>query len=230
MEERLDRPIPIAGTKLIIGLFFTALGVLWTAENLDLLRADEYLRYWPAAVVLIGLLKLAEPGRRLIGAILTVVGASLLAYSAGWLRFTIFDLWPLLLIGLGVGMVARALGMRLPAGREHAGSYIWAVLTNRKIRDTSRDFSGSRIFAFMGGCTLDLTGSDMAQSPAIIEVFAMWGGIEILVPDRWEVIGEVIPVMGGFEMTTAPAPESQRKLIVRGAAIMGGVEIKRRTA
>jgi hypothetical protein len=62
----------------------------------------------------------------------------------------------------------------------------------------------------------------------VIEAFTLWGGIEIYVPDTWEVIGEVVPVMGGFEVLFAPAGMPQRQLIVRGAAIMAGIAVNRR--
>ncbi|HEX9502323.1 MAG TPA: DUF5668 domain-containing protein, partial [Thermoanaerobaculia bacterium] len=114
MEQRIDQPLPLPATKLILGVFFAILGVLWTADNLTVLRADTFLRFWPAVVVLIGLTKIADARRRIFGVILTVVGTSLLAYTAGWLRFTIFDFWPLLLIIVGGGIVVRALGFRLP--------------------------------------------------------------------------------------------------------------------
>src|SRR5438093_1034919 len=161
MEERINQPLPLPTTKLILGIFFTILGILWTADNLALLRADDFLRFWPAVVVLIGLVKLAAPTRRVIGVILTVVGASLLAYTAGWLRFTIFDFWPLLVILVGAAIVIRALGFRLPTSSPRDSGQIWAILNGRKIRSTSRDYSGGGIVAFMGGCELDLTEADI---------------------------------------------------------------------
>jgi hypothetical protein len=229
MEQRIDQPLPLPATKLILGVFFAILGVLWTADNLTLLRADTFLRFWPAVVLLIGLTKIANPTQRIFGVILTVVGASLLAYTAGWLRFTIFDFWPLLLIIVGGGIVARALGFRLPASSPRDSNQIWAILNGRKIRSTSRDYSGGGIFAFMGGCELDLTEADIIHGPAIIDAFVMWGGIEIYVPENWDVVGEVVPFMGGFEMKTG-AGSAERRLIVRGGVMMGGIEVKRRAA
>jgi predicted membrane protein len=230
MEQRLTRIAPVAGTKLIAGLFFIALGVLMAADNLDLINAETLLRYWPVVILLIGLETLMDRGRRLAGAIMTLLGASLLAYNAGWIHFSIFDLWPLLLIGAGVAMVSRSLGVRAaatPAATSERGTII-AILNTAKIANTSRDFTGARVFAFMGGCELDLTNASIGTSPAIVEVFAMWGGIEIYVPDDWEVVGEVIPVMAGFEVKTSPVAAPQKKLIVRGAALMAGIEVKRR--
>jgi predicted membrane protein len=227
MEERIQQPLPLPATKLVLGIFFTLLGVLWTADNLSLLRADAFLRYWPAVVVLIGLIKLADPTRRVLGLILTVAGASLLANTAGWVSFTIFDFWPLALVLAGAVVVIRALGFRPSATLSRDSRQIWAVLNARKIRDNARDYAGNGIFTFMAGCELDLSEADIIHSPAIIDVFVMWGGVEIYVPDNWEIVGEVVPFMAGFEVKTG-AGSPERRLIVRGAAFMGGVEVKRR--
>jgi len=228
MEERLNQPLRISGTKLIVGLFFAVAGLLMTADNLDLLDASRYLRFWPVVLLVVGLIKLADPGRRLLGVILTVVGASLLANFAGWVPITVFDLWPLLLIAAGIGLVARAFGMRRADGQD--ARHIWAILSSPKIVSTNREFTGARIAAFMGGCELDLTQADIVDGPAVVECFAMMAGIEITVPDDWEVIGEVVPVMAGFEIKAAPAATPRRQLIVRGTALMAGIEVKRRMA
>jgi hypothetical protein len=55
----------------------------------------------------------------------------------------------------------------------------------------------------------------------------MWGGIELRVPEDWTVISRVVPVLGGLEdKTRAPQGAGTHRLIVRGFAIMGGIEIK----
>jgi hypothetical protein len=55
----------------------------------------------------------------------------------------------------------------------------------------------------------------------------MWGGIEIRVPEAWSVSGRVVPILGGFEDKTRPAQgATAHRLVVRGFAIMGGIEIK----
>jgi predicted membrane protein len=223
MEDTLNRQTQFGGAKLIIGTFFVLHGLLLAADNLGLLDAWRYLRYWPAVILLVGIYRLWQPGRQLAGIILTVAGASLLAQSVGLLRLSIFDLWPLLLIIGGIAIIARATGFEVSSGDTRN---ILAVFTARKI--APREFDGARIVAVMGGCELDLTDADMKNSPAVIEAFTMWGGIEIFVPDTWEILGEVVPVMAGFEVKVAPVGTPQHQLIVRGTAIMAGIEIKRR--
>lgn len=229
----LDRPRSVLGTKLILGLFFTVIGLLLTVTNLGILPLGSYLRYWPAVILLIGLIKLADPAGRVPGLILTFIGAAMLASKAGWLRVNVFDLWPLLLIAVGIGMVMRALGLRGSADATLAESTaegeIWAVLSNQKLENSSKSFSGARITAVMGGCELDLTGADIPGGSAVVEVFAMWSGIEITVPDGWDIIGDVVPVMAGFEVvSSAAATTPRRQLVIRGTAVMAGIEVKRR--
>lgn len=224
MEDTLNRPVNFGGAKLILGIFFVIHGLLLTADNLGALDAWRILRYWPAVVLLVGLYKIWQPGRQLAGAILILIGGALLAGNAGLLRLRLFDFWPLLLIIGGLVIVARATGVEVKAP---SGSHaLVGVLSTQRV--ALREFSGARAVAFMGAVILDLTEAAMTANEAVIEAFAMWGGIEIYVPANWEVAGDVVPFMAGFEVKSAPSGTPQRKLIVRGAAVMGGIEVKRR--
>src|SRR5437764_11643079 len=61
--------------KLIVGIFFTLLGVLLTLDNLDLANADAILPYWPLVLVAIGILKFQERRSRTFAVIAIVAGA-----------------------------------------------------------------------------------------------------------------------------------------------------------
>jgi hypothetical protein len=233
MEARtVPAPAGISPVKLIAGAFFTLVGIVLTLGNLDIIDAEDYLAWWPMVLVAIGAVKLAAR-RTVLGSILIVAGAWATAYNLGYLDVTLFDLWPLLLIGVGIVLVGRAVGVTPPRLDLHAGDAVWSVLGVRKIVETSRDYRGHRYISFMGGFEIDLTGADIVQSPAVLEAYCMWSGIEIYVPYDWEVVGEVLPVMGGFEVKLRSGSVQQKKLIVRGTAVMAGVEVKsapRRTA
>ena len=88
-----------------------------------------------------------------------------------------------------------------------------------------------KAIAFMGGVELDLRDAHIAPGVSEIEVVAVWGGVEILVPDgvRVEVVG--MAVMGGFSaksgLTSLDDPDAP-VLRVSGFALMGGVDIKRK--
>ena len=224
-KQAPDGMAGISGFKLIIGIFFAILGVLLTLDNLDLIDADRFLAYWPLVLIAIGILKFQDAGHRVLGGFLIGIGALNLLSNTVDFSFSIFDLWPVALILAGIGIVAHAFGFRLPSMSNQSDSTVWAILGVRKIKVDTRTYTGARIIAFMGGCELDLTKADMEQGPATIELFVMWGGIEVKVPDGWEVVGNTVPIMGGAEIRTKATPGG-RRLIVNGLAIMGGVEIK----
>lgn len=96
-------------------------------------------------------------------------------------------------------------------------------------RQVTGGFAGAEATAIMGGVELDLRYSAMDGDEVIIDTFALWGGIEIWVPAHWEIVSQGLPLMGAFEdktHVTTHGGNRQPRLIVRGVAIMGGVEIK----
>ena len=97
---------------LVLGLTIATAGVLFTLDNLHVLRAREFVRYWPLALVAIGIAQLAQaetPATQVRGMIWLVVGAALLGSRLGFWGLRIRDYWPLLLVAIGGSIVWRAL-------------------------------------------------------------------------------------------------------------------------
>lgn len=228
MEQSMDvrNPYPAVATKLIVGTFLAVLGLVLTADNFDLLHAGSLLRWWPVVLIAIGFAKLGQPGSRGLALLFLAGGSWILLYNLGIVRITIFDLWPLLLIAIGVGMVMRA-GDEPDADAADGRVSATAVLSERKLAPRIDAYRGSRLAAVLGSCELDLTHVEFDRDqPAVVEAITFWGGIVITVPDGCEVIGELTPIMGGFEVKTSKVTEPRRQLVVRGLALMAGVEVK----
>jgi predicted membrane protein len=101
-----------------------------------------------------------------------------------------------------------------------------AILGGVERRNNSQDFRGGSATAFMGHCEIDLrTASIASPNEAVLEVFAMWGGIEVRVPSDWTVVSQVDPIMGGYEDATQPPKEESKRFVIRGPVIMGGIEV-----
>jgi predicted membrane protein len=229
MQTLATQQQPRLSVKFVAGVFFTLLGILLTLDNLDLADADRFLPYWPLFLIAIGLLKLQDRDNRILAIFAIAAGALLLLFTTDWVRFNIFDLWPVALILAGLAILAHAFGFRPSAITVGSDSTMLCVLGVRKEKVTARNYRGGRIIAFMGGCELDLTQADMETGPAELEIVAIWGGVEIKVPEGWEVIGNTLPIMGGADIRTKAAPGG-RKLVVNGVVIMAGVDIKSKAA
>jgi hypothetical protein len=230
--------VRISIARLIVGLGVIALGVAWTLDNFHIRIAHEawrvVWRFWPLTLVAIGISNIAQArtwAGYVGGLIWLVVGAWLLGDTLGIIDVSIWALWPLALVLFGGWVLLN--GVRPPgtAGRAGWGSDdtigAVAVMSGVKRRTSSRDFRGGDAIAFMGGAVIDLRDATIASGEARIEVFAMWGGIEVIVPEGWAVEDRVFPFMGGVDdKTRRPTAEVPPRLVVRGLVIMGGVEIK----
>jgi hypothetical protein len=83
--------------------------------------------------------------------------------------------------------------------------------------------------AIMGGVEIDLTQARFAQAVTTINVFAFWGGVDIIVPEDVTVEVTGFGFMGAFENRTTATPTVPGGPVVRvtGLAIMAGVDVKR---
>lgn len=235
--------------QLALGLLIVSAGILFTLDNLHLLRARDYLRFWPAALVAVGVAQIVEwrtPGRFVAGGIWIFIGVAMLARRLGLTDMNVWDYWPLVLVVIGSrfawhayargGDANTSMVQTEPVRASWEGRTIvsddavvsgMAVLGGFGRRITSQAFQRAELTAFMGGGKIDLREARVAGDQAIIDVFTIMGGFEILVPDTWTVIVEATPFMGGIDdKTRQRIGESAPRLIVRGFIMMGGVEIK----
>ena len=91
--------------------------------------------------------------------------------------------------------------------------------------------------AVMGGVAVDLRQARFQSPETTIRAFAVWGGIQILVPDDVHVVTDGIGLMGGFAEESGTgkkdprpvrqAPPGAPTIRVTGLALMGGVEVRR---
>ena len=217
--------------RLILGLFALLAGSLLILDNMGVLLAWDYLRFWPALLILVGLIKMTQPGSgRVFGLLLALVGAWLLADVLDVAEFDFDYIWPVILVIGGLNLLVSEVFRRSRrAGPPETDAEIdtFAVLGGVKRASATQRFRGGSATAIMGGCEIDLRHAAIAEGEtAVFDTFAMWGGIELVVPETWVVELKGVPIMGAFEDNTRQTAGSTQRLVIKGMAIMGGVEVK----
>ncbi|GMV22273.1 MAG: membrane protein [Acidimicrobiia bacterium] len=219
--------------QAVLGLCIVAFGLLLTADNMGLVEADAVLRYWPLAIVAIGVAKLVQSeigAGRLVGVGLIALGLAL-TFDEVWDYHIDFDrLWPLALVAIGSFIVYRALS---GGGRPRDAAGVssdqtmseFAFWSGKVRRNASPAFRRADLTAIMGGVEIDLRGASTGGGDAVIDVFVWWGGIDITVPPDWAVSNQVMVIMGGADDSSSGTQDAKSRLIVRGFCIMGGVDI-----
>ena len=220
--------------QVLLGLIVIVIGVLFTLDNLELIDAEAYLRYWPAALVAVGVLKLwqAREGHGWFGGLfLVALGSWMLLERMVYIRIDLRDVWPLFFVFLGGYMVWKGIGgpRRTRTADATAHMSALAIMAGIARGNTSQTFEGADLTAIMGGCEIDLRRASIAAgTDAVIDCFAFWGGSDIKVPEDWTVVLGVTPLMGGVEDKTRVSAQmaSAKRLHIRGFAIMGGITVK----
>jgi predicted membrane protein len=235
----------------LVAVVLIVIGALLFLDNLGLLPIHNIWDYWPLAVVAWGLtiIERRRTAQSLIwsGAIV-VFGILALLGNLHIIHVTAGIIWPLILIAFGATMlVGRSAWPALPewwktaqctAGAKSGQSFFGNRLMEQVIfsgaerRVESQNFEGGKVEAVFGGMELDLSGAAITSPDrrAVLEVNAIFGGVEIRVPRTWRVEKKGSAVFGGFDdRTFPPRPEpgvEPPTLLIRGAAVFGGIEVK----
>lgn len=109
-----------------------------------------------------------------------------------------------------------------------AGSFsLVAAMDGRDFLSVSDDLSTGSVLAYMGGVELDLTEASIGEV-ATLEVTAVMGGVDVVVPAGWRVEASANAYLGGFENLTDPdeVAEDAPVLLVGASLVMGGMAIR----
>ena len=210
--------------RLFFGLLIVGVGTVLLLDNAGVLDAGEILgTWWPAIVILAGILTYAaNPRHWPVALIITAVGLAFLLSNLGIVDLGNFIIpAAIILVGLLV-LFGRGLGSRTEAG-DRVNSF--NVFSGSEIAH-SKEFQGGSISAVFGGAEVDLRDTVPRQAPS--STCSLRSGVEVTVPDGWNVITRGLPLFGGIDNVTAkePVPADAPTLAVNATVLFGGLEIK----
>lgn len=233
--------------RVLIGAIVIIFGVLALVDNLHWFNARDYIQFWPMVFIAFGVLKLSQTRATsgyIIAGGLIAAGALMTLSNLGFIIFRMRDWWPLFIIVAGLAVVFKGvrkdrfsdnnsdqLGDNANTGLSSLSSMgdssidAIAVMSGNNMKVVSQNFRGGEATAIMGSVEIDLRQASI-QSEAVLQVFAVWGGISLKVPADWTIVSNGIPIMGGIEDKTIPPMTATKRLVIEGYVVMGGVDIK----
>ena len=152
------------------------------------------------------------------------IGLALEARTVGDLRAVLVDLPAL-------SSTNQELAQPLPAATaKKKRRWHVAVMSGHSTKGRWRISGKTNAVAVMGGCDMDLRRAEIEGPEVEITAVAFWGGINIIVPEGFDVELQGFSFMGGRELRLRDVPivRGSPRIVVRGFSIMGGIGVKSR--
>ncbi|MCF6351878.1 MAG: cell wall-active antibiotics response protein [Cyclobacteriaceae bacterium] len=223
-----------------LGILLIVFGGLFLAKNMGFIPYDifHYLFRWYNWLILIGIIVLIKHPQKTSGYILLGIGGFFFARDLDFIPYVeIRLLWPLFLIGAGIYYIIRQQSKDMPKGEKPDGSMDFIDDTNLfsggDVVIESDNFRGGRVSSMFGGGNYNLTKAKLSPDTTnVLDVFAMFGGSNFIVPPDWNVRIEVTAIFGGFsdkrQISNQPTVEGdpKKELFIKGFVMFGGGEVK----
>lgn len=223
----------------LAGLVIIAVGVIFLLDRMGIVQGWDVLKYWPLALVAAGAFNLVNARESRAWSVLLIVAGGVLSLRPlGVADLGFRDLWPVVLIAAGAFLLWTSVqgrrGVSLGScGQQDISSADLdelAVLGGGERRIVTADFRGGRVRVIFGGWDIDLSRASMKTSEAYIEVNCIFGGVDLRVPEDWDVTVRAVALLGGISDNTGhPRPEQltgAKRLIITGLVVFGGLDLK----
>ena len=226
-------PRRIPSSQLLTGDIVVLIGILLLQSTTGVADVGAIWRWIPSLFVLLGLWALVRSGFR------NVTGPVILIVVAGTIQLLALDLitgdfvaqwWPLIVIAFGLALLLGHWRRQRRAPSTARNDFdLFGVFGGNNQRLTSDAFEGGAATALFGGVEVDLRAVAVADPPAVVSVMALFGGVELHVPEDWSVSFDVLPVFGAAEderpRFADVEPKATPDLVVTGFAAFGGISV-----
>lgn len=221
-------------SSILWGVVLIALGAIFALNALNITSIDVFFDGWWTLFIIvpcfIGLFTEREKTGNLIG---IAIGVFLLLCCRDILSFTM--LWkllvPAIIVIIGLKMVFTGLfgnkaneilkKLRLEGKEPKAGC---ATFSGCDMKYDNEVFEGAELTAAFGGVKCDLRNA-IIEKDCAIQVSAIFGGIDIYVPNNINVKVSSNSIFGGISNKTF-VHQNAPTIYVSGTCMFGGVEIK----
>jgi len=219
------------GMSWVWGIAFIFIGIGLLLNSLDVSWSHNFLgSYWPIVLIIIGVGEIAAYSFYngvfwlIAGIIIGLFTTKIVDYSGNIWEI----IWPVIIILLGLRFIFRPAFRAKISNEEDGFVGATAVFGGSTKKIGSKNFKGSSVNAIFGGAKLDLRDATIAREGAVIDVSAIFGGVEILVSKKTPVRMNAIAIFGGHEdkRNVSDLDENLPAITINGEVIFGGIEIK----
>lgn len=228
----MDNKKKFSSGSILTGSILILIGFAWVMINLG--HIDLNLsEWWPLILIVVGLLNILNhknifsfPGWLLIS--LGVIFLLTTNDIVEWDQIKRF--WPAVIIFIGLSLISGPVKrIKRVDDNEDKDNFIsgFALFSGLDRKVSSKSFRGGNITAIFGGAEIDLRDAVLSPDGAVIDLMALFGGVDLRLPDGWNIEINSTALFGGVgNKYKSGDPGDENPLVISATAIFGGVEIK----
>lgn len=218
-------------SKKILGSIIIMIGVLLFLNSNGILDFNMWYiisTFWPLVLIISGLYSLmTNKASKIGGSIVLIIGLIFQLRNLNY--FDIFDyieFWPIVLILIGIHFIFSSKDKWNVEQKNQVNPI--AIFSGSSIRNTSKEFKGGSATVLFGGIDLDLSQAEIENDKlATLDVFVGFGGLDIFVPEDWNVEIKGLPLFAGWDNKTRnKGNENVPKLRINCLVMFGGFDVK----
>lgn len=222
---------------IVLGAIIVAVGVLVGLNAFGIADISISLDGWWTAFIIVPAVMGLVSGKDwagslamlFVGIYLLLAARDVIDYSFGWKIIV-----PVLIVILGIKLIVKAAKTdegapkKETAGRDNAKEASCVAEFNESTSDFSgKEISVAKVGAFFGGAKCNLADAEFNEG-STINVFCVFGGADIILPDYVRVKQNSLCIFGGVSDKRAVKPDNEKtvEVTINGLCLFGGADIK----
>lgn len=224
-------------SNLIWGLLFILIGLFIGLNTLDIVSFNIFFDGWWALIIiipcLIGLINNEDKTGDIIG---LLIGVALLLNAQGIISFDI--IWklaaPLILVIIGLSIILKDnkdsktnVVIKKINSNDNEKTSVCSTFSSQNIKLNKEKINNLELNAIFGGIEYDLRNG-VIKEDIVINATAIFGGIDIIVPDDVNVKIKSTSIFGGASNKKQLMDDKEKKhtIYINASCVFGGVDIK----
>jgi len=217
-------------SSVLWGIIFIIIGIGIAGSMAGLWEIRPFFSgWWTLFLIVPAFISIIEKGIHVFNSLCLLLGAALMACCRGVMEWDVLYrlMVPVVFLVIGFVLIVRNLfhigSRKVEVPSENKPEEIVTFSAKKLI--FTEEFYGMDAEAYFGGLTLDLRNAVITENISI-DVMAVFGGVDILLPSNVEVKLNDTAMFGGCSNHRNYRPVDGPVVYVNAVAMFGGVEVK----
>lgn len=219
--------------SLIWGILFIIVGLIFGLNAMGITDINIFFRgWWTLFIIIPSLIGVIKESYKVGNYIWLLIGIVLLLSAQGIINFS--TIWKLALptilviIGLSIifkDVVGSKINDKIKELNKQGKTEYYATFSGEELTFTGSEFKGASLNAIFGGIDINLKDA-VIEEDIVINSTAVFGGVDILVPNNVNVKVKSSSIFGGTDNKMTENKENVPTIYVKAFNLFGGTEIR----